>query len=462
MMAVPAAGPDDAALERLRRRADPLADEAVAAMLGPWDDGAGEAENLARLAAANRVIAGWRCNADLVDGQALDGTPEPVARALAAYLAAARQLPAWADPVAIARAERVFMEQGLLSCTLLFCASLPECYVLPDLAEVLHTTGQLQQRTDHRIRSTAAMIFPVMLEGGLTTAQGAGIAQVMKVRLIHAVVRHLVLHGGPVQALAQPAPVPCRARGRAPASMHEALLDHGWDVSTQGLPCNQLELAYTLLTFGYVFARGMRTLRIGLPPADEHALLHTWNVVGHLVGIERGSMVEDMAAAEALFGRIQALGLRQAPTPDPRPPLAEALMRTMAAVIPWRIARPMPILLTRLLCGKPARSELGLNQQVGWPARALFTLGLGLVRAVDAIGRTIAPDFSVARLVTRLVGVRLLSRLLMDQTRPLNLPSALLPQFGRAVAGWREDSRAPRWVRALEGRLTSPASWTAP
>jgi hypothetical protein len=269
------------------------------------------------------------------------------------------------------------------------------------------------------------------------------------------------LHGGPVQALARPRPVACRSRGRPAASMHEALLDHGWDVAAQGLPCNQLELAYTLLTFGYVFARGMRTLRIGLPPEDEHALLHTWNVVGHLVGIGRGAMVEDMAAAEALFGRIQALGLRHPPSPDPRPPLARALMRTMAAVIPWRIARPMPVLLTRLLCGKAARSELGLNQQVGWPARALFALGLGLVRAVDAIGRTIRPDFSVARLVTRLVGVRLLSRLLMDQTRPLNLPTGLLPQLGRTVAGWREDARAPRWMRALEGRLSSPASWVA-
>jgi hypothetical protein len=454
-------GPDDAALERLRVHADPIADNAVAAMLGPWDDGAGEAENLARLAAANRAIAGWRHNADLVDWQAPDGTPEPVARALAGYLAATRGLPDWADAATIARAERIFMEQGLLSCTLLFCASLPECYVLPDLAEVLHTTGQLQQRTDHRIRATAAMIFPVMLDGGLTSPQGAGIAQVLKVRLIHAVVRHLVLHGGPVQALARPRPVACRSRGRPAASMHEALLDHGWDVAAQGLPCNQLELAYTLLTFGYVFARGMRTLRIGLPPEDEHALLHTWNVVGHLVGIGRGAMVEDMAAAEALFGRIQALGLRHPPAPDPRPPLARALMRTMAAVIPWRIARPMPVLLTRLLCGKAARSELGLNQQVGWPARALFALGLGLVRAVDAIGRTIRPDFSVARLVTRLVGVRLLSRLLMDQTRPLNLPTGLLPQLGRTVAGWREDARAPRWMRALEGRLSSPASWVA-
>jgi hypothetical protein len=43
---------------------------------------------------------------------------------------------------------------------MLFCASLPECYVVPDLAAVLHATGQLEERAEHRIRTTGAMIFP--------------------------------------------------------------------------------------------------------------------------------------------------------------------------------------------------------------------------------------------------------------------------------------------------------------
>ena len=66
------------------------------------------------------------------------------------------------------------MDHGALSCILLFCASLPECYVVPDLSSVLHTTGQLEQNTEYRIRSTAAMIFPVMLHGGLSH-RGAGV-----------------------------------------------------------------------------------------------------------------------------------------------------------------------------------------------------------------------------------------------------------------------------------------------
>ncbi|MFA6262758.1 MAG: DUF2236 domain-containing protein, partial [Bacteroidia bacterium] len=185
--------PTDAQLAQLRFIADPTADDAVAAMLRQWPEH--EADNLLRLAAANRAIASWKTNADLTGWRAPAGTPPPVADAMAAYLQSANHLPDWADATLIQRAERLFMEEGVLSCTLLFCASLPECYVLPDLAEVLQTTGQLTLRTEHRIRATAAMIFPVMLEGGLMSPQGCGVAQVLKVRLIHAMVRHLVLHG---------------------------------------------------------------------------------------------------------------------------------------------------------------------------------------------------------------------------------------------------------------------------
>ncbi|HAV36684.1 MAG TPA: DUF2236 domain-containing protein, partial [Massilia sp.] len=90
---------------------------------------------------------------------------------------------------------------SVLSCTLLFCASLPECYVPVDLASVLHSAGQLERHTDYRVRATAAMIFPVMLRGGLTAPDGGGVAQVLKVRLIHATIRHLIMRGHPAAAV---------------------------------------------------------------------------------------------------------------------------------------------------------------------------------------------------------------------------------------------------------------------
>ena len=188
-------------LEALTRLADPLADRTVAAIVGAWG-GASQpgTDAIARLATATRLMAQWRNNASLADWQPAPGSADPaLVETLRAYLREGCRLPAWLDPARVARAEAIFMHEGPLSCTLLFCASLPECYVPPQLAEVLHVAGQLEAHTEHRIRQTAAMVFPVMLKGGLTDPAGCGIAQVLKVRLIHATIRHLILHGDPAQ-----------------------------------------------------------------------------------------------------------------------------------------------------------------------------------------------------------------------------------------------------------------------
>lgn len=438
--------PDDL-LAAAQRQADPLADDTISAILGPWpaSDSLADAdaalsaldEHWERLALLNRVIAQWHSNADIAGWQPPPDVPAPMVQALRRYLEAAQRLPEGADRERIARAEKLFFDQGVLSVLLLFCASLPECYVVPDLAEVLHTTGALEQRTDYRIRSTAAMIFPVMMTGGLTDPSGAGVAQVLKVRLIHATVRHLILRGSPEHALAPgvgPRPRLSLA-GRVPG-MHQALFAHGWDVAERGLPSNQEEQAYTLLTFGYVPLRGMRTLGVGLAPADEEAVLHAWNVVGHLVGIRPELMVGTMQDAEALFAQMQRRGRAERREHDPRPELAGALFRTIAREIPWAVVRPFPLLLARHLIGARSSADLGLDGQVSGLSKALFAVVMALVQGIDALGRLFSPRFSLARAISRLLGYRLITRLLMDETRPLKLPERLRGQARQMMKTW--------------------------
>lgn len=351
------------------------------------------------------------------------------------------------------------MDMSMLSCTLLFCASLPECYVLPDLSAVLHAAGQLEQHTDYRIRSTAAMIFPVMLRGGLGSPQGGGVAQALKVRLIHATIRHLILRGAPPTADAA-GPMALPPLPPAGGGMAHTLYAHGWDSARDGLPCNQEQLAYTLLTFHYVFLRGLRRLGLGLPRADEEAYLHAWNVLGHLLGIERGLMAWTMEEAETRFADLQARGRLQARQPDPRPPLAAALMRAMEDQIPLRLLKPFPTLLTRRLCGRDAKDELGLDGRVSLLSRLLFRAGFGLVRAFDTVVRLFVPGFSITRMLTRAAGYRLVTRFLMDQTRPLRLPDALLGQVDDALGTWRRDSAAPDWLNRIEARLAGRSGGT--
>lgn len=163
-MTPPPSAPD-LSLQDMRRHADPLGDGTIARILGDWPAQgwpADDAPQWKRIAEVNRLFGEWADNASLAHWHAPSTVlGQEAAQALTDYVQQAQALPPWADPQKIQRAERLFMEHGALSCILLFCSSLPECYVLPDLADVLHTAGQLEQHTEHRIRSTAAMIFPV-------------------------------------------------------------------------------------------------------------------------------------------------------------------------------------------------------------------------------------------------------------------------------------------------------------
>jgi hypothetical protein len=290
---------------------------------------------------------------------------------------------------------------------------------------------------------------------------------VLKVRLIHATIRNLILHGSPQNAVAQLlaggvgriAPqTPLLKGGRQ--AMFQALYARGWNLQGDGLPCNQEELAYTLLTFGYVFLRSLRRLGIGLPARDEEAYLHAWNVVGHILGIDQTLMVNTMDEGEALMARMQARGRAEPVTPDPRPALGRALMMTMENSLPWKIVKPFPELMTRYLCGRDTASDLGLTQPVPWPSALMFWGVLLLARAIDVVARMVLPRFSIVRTLTRILGYHFMSRVLLSQTRPLQLPTELLNQVDDVVHSWSDDPHAPRWLNRMEDRLTTHGSWS--
>jgi len=263
----------------LLHEADPLADAAVASLVGSDGD----------CSALERFIAGLDRGAPLTDD-----LPEPVRR----FFDVTSHLPPWTCPPRLAAASDVFLDWGVLALGAHICASLPETYVMPRIAKLLNLTRQLDAdptHTDRRLWFTVRMCIDVLVQDGLAPG-GKGLRALQRLRLIHAMVRLFVQH-----------------RLETPQRLSKLASNALWD-SENGLPINQLELLHTLLTFSHVVIRAFGILGADLTPYQREAYIHLWNVAGVLLGIRAELLPRDAADAERMFERMRE---RYAgPTPD--------------------------------------------------------------------------------------------------------------------------------------------------
>ncbi|HEY1039221.1 MAG TPA: oxygenase MpaB family protein [Bacteroidia bacterium] len=181
------------------------------------------------------------------------------------YFNTNNHLPAWADQKKIKIAQDVFAQYGPEISLILNYKALPLCYSCRNGAKILATTGRLSSNgTDtrkmmRRLLETAQMVMNVMTEGGLEE-KGAGIVTVKKVRLYHAAIRYFITH---------PKYNPT-----------------GWDIKKYGEPINQEELAGTLTSFSALIINGLTQVDIQLTTEQKDAYMHTWNIVGHFIGLD--------------------------------------------------------------------------------------------------------------------------------------------------------------------------------
>ena len=82
--------------------------------------------------------------------------------------------------------------------------------------------------------------------------------------------------------------------------------DPPYDVQENGMPINQEDLAYTLLTFGYVIPLGVEKLGGILSREEKEAFLHCWKVVGFIMGIDDDLLTDDWDQAKGLYEKIKS------------------------------------------------------------------------------------------------------------------------------------------------------------
>jgi hypothetical protein len=265
------------ALERLRQSTDPVGDRVVA-------------ECGSEILLAGRLLESL---------MRLGDAPAETTELLAGYRRATRHLPPWADRATIELAQQVLAKNFIAGTLLLSAASLPQCYLDARGTPVLAATHQLTQHVFRRLFQTAHMVFTVCAPGSLSASPEApdaippGIEKAQTVRLIHALMRHLLLaEGGP--------------RASSIRSIVDALWAKPWDTARLGKPINQEDEAFVLLTFSYVVIEGFDRLGVRITDAERQAILHLWNVVGFVLGVHEGLMAHTYEDAAELYALLKS------------------------------------------------------------------------------------------------------------------------------------------------------------
>ena len=253
----------DELLNQMRLKADPLADEVVAAII---DSGGTEAvDEILSTVVRNR-----------------DSIPDDLPDIVRDYFEM-DMLPDWADMELLRHGEIVFDLYGPQMITMLFFVSLPNAYAAGNGAQVLEITARLLESPERRIFRTAQFIMDVMQAGGLGP-YGRGMISAKKVRLIHASIRHYI----------------------ADRDFWREQWNMDW-----GLPINQEDLAGTMMDFCAGVLQGLDSAGVKLSEQEQAAYVHAWSVVGSIVGVDEALIPTGVQEAFDLANMITGRQWRQ-------------------------------------------------------------------------------------------------------------------------------------------------------
>jgi hypothetical protein len=196
---------------------------------------------------------GWRLFEEGLRGgsRAIPGAP----RAIRDLLDAATEVPAWVDWATCDRGGEMLMRVGVLGGAVLGSHSLVLGYASPAGNKPLVLSGRLQQQAMRRLNETARFVQAVCRPGGMRPfADGWQIT--LKVRLIHAQVRRMILKTGT------------------------------WNERAWGAPVNQHDMAGTTLLFSVAIMDGLRKLGVRIDTDEGERYMHLWRWVGHVIGVD--------------------------------------------------------------------------------------------------------------------------------------------------------------------------------
>jgi hypothetical protein len=197
------------------------------------------------------------------------GEPPASFRALFAELDAP---PAWLDRDLLDLASRAYCSHPITISVALGTASLVGSYVNGAAVAPMALTRRFTDQGSVRALETANWLWSAARPGGLERF-APGLAATVRVRLIHAFVRH------------------------------DILTDHPWDSAELGHPVNQADSAYTLIEFSLIPLRVMGAFGVPHTAGERSAIFHLFRYVGHLMGVDE----RILPRTEAEFADLERL-----------------------------------------------------------------------------------------------------------------------------------------------------------
>lgn len=377
----------DAALDRLRDQADPLADNAVGAYFWSLDQ-TEPADLFASLARHTHLPAA-------------DQDP-----AIRAFFEHAASVPSWVDPDQVRRGQDFFNESAAHHFSAMYLASLPTAYAAAKGVQVLDVTARLRTDAERRVNETAQLLMDVSGPAALEP-DGLGVQRLLHVRLMHAAVRWLIGNDPAVTHVADAAP-PFEP---APKPEDGALWSASW-----GRPANQEDLVATFLTFTTVVYDVFD--RVGVDYTDDQIAdhLHMWRVIAHWLGIDPAIVPLDRTTASQLQRSIWA---RQHAPSAAGIAMTAALLEQADDRLPRLLAATIPTAMRRL------NGDL-VCDMIGVPPTNWTRIRLGPLSELTRVlsfGRR--PNAAMRRLSSR-TG-RLMIKALADAPRDGERPSFEVP-----------------------------------
>jgi hypothetical protein len=263
------------------------------------------------------------------------------------------------DWEALDRGGELLMRSGPLGGMVLGAMSIVLGYASPAGNKPLVLSGRLKEQAARRLNETSRFVQAVCRPGGMRR-HADGFAITVKVRLMHAEVRRMILRSD------------------------------RWDEARWGAPINQHDMSATTLLFSLVVLEGLRTLGLHIDPVEAERYIQLWRYVGRVIGCDAELTPASELQARQLAELIQAT--QGEPDADSRA-LTAALFdspltvaKTPAQLRGARLQRELGRGLARGLLGEQMADALGVPRT---PLGRVVSVIRGISAATEPLRRRV-------------------------------------------------------------------------